>query len=115
MTENSVFLITEAWMIPGSFEKYRHYKMHVNEILEKYKPDYPFHNHAFEWVFGGNDEILPSGIGVIRFENEALARAAIAELSSKEIKEMEKQVFSRVRSYFSRYAPPENLRDSIFS
>ena len=113
MTEESVFLVTEAWMIPGSFKKYKNYKMRVNEILEKYTSEYIFHNHPFEWVFGGDDEIYPAGIGVIRFENEGTARAAIAELSGKEIKDLEKEVFSRVRCYFSRYAPPNGLKDEI--
>lgn len=111
MTEESVFLITEAWMIPGSFSQFKKYRMTVNNILEKYKPEYIFHNHAFEWVFGGSGEIYPTAIEIIRFKDEKTARAAMAELSNKEIKDMEKEVFSRVRCYFSRYAPPDGLKD----
>lgn len=113
MTEESVFLVTELWMIPGSFRRFKTYRMMVNDILEKYKPEYIFHNHAFDWVFGGNEGIYPTGIEIIRFKDEQTARAAIAALSKKEIKEMEKKVFSRVRSYISRYAPPDGLKDEL--
>lgn len=85
----------------------------MNDVLEKYKPEYIFHSHAFEWVFGGNDDVYPTGIEVIRFEDEKIARAAMAELARAEIKDMEKEVFNRVRCYFSRYAPPNGLKDEI--
>lgn len=113
MSEDSVFLVAEVWMIPGSFEKFKNYRKQINDILEKYRPEYIFHNHAFEWVRGGNGENYPTGIEVIRFENETIARAALAELTANELKDIEKEVFSRVRCYFSRYAPPEGLKGEI--
>ncbi len=100
-------------MMPGAFQRFKNYRMRVLSVLEKYNPKYIFHNHAFEWVFGGNEESCPTGIEIIRFKNEATARAAVAELEGNEIKEMEKEVFSRVRCYFSRYAPPTGLKDQV--
>ena len=113
MKEESVFLVIELWIIPGSFTKLKDYKKKINAILEKYRPEYIFHNHAFEWVFGGDEEDLPTGIEAIKFENEETARAALAELATKEIKDMEKEIFSRVRCYFSRYAFPESLKEEM--
>lgn len=81
--------------------------------MEKYRPEYIFHSHAFEWVYGGNEGDFPTGIEVIKFENEETARAALAELDTEKLKGMEKEVFSRVRCYFSRYAFPDSLREEI--
>lgn len=113
MTEESVFMITEAWAMPGTFEKYRIYRIAIHEAFEKYHPEYIFHNHAFEWVFGGNDDELPTGIEVVRFDNIGLAKAAIADISTARMKNMEKEVFRKVRCYLSRYAPPEWLRQEM--
>ncbi len=113
MSDDSVFLVTELWMIPGSFKKFKEYKIKVDNILEKYNPHYLFHNHPFERVFDANDETHPTGLGIIRFENENLARAAIDELSSNAVKALEKEVFYRIRSYLSRYAPPDGLKDGM--
>ena len=87
----------------------------VNAILEKYNPEYIFHNHAFEWVYGGESKSHPTGIEIIKFENEKIARSAIAALDTAEIKEMENKVFGQVRCYLSRYAFPEDLMNEIFN
>lgn len=113
MTDHSVFIVTEIWIIPGSFEKLKSYRKKINRILEPFKPEIIFHNHAFEWVVGDNSEHYPTGIEVIKFENEETARAALAELATKEIKGLEKEVFSRIRCYFSRYEFPEGLKKEI--
>lgn len=115
MTEEPVFLVTEVWLIPGAFGRFKDYRMEVNSILEKYGPQYIFYNHAFEWMFDGDEGTLPTGIEIVGFENEETARAALSELGRTEIKDMEKRVFSRVRCYLSRYAAPDGLKDETDS
>ncbi|MDH5718340.1 MAG: hypothetical protein OEZ22_11995 [Spirochaetia bacterium] len=110
MTEESVFLIVEGWLIPGEFELFKKYRMKILDILEKYNPQYLFYSHAFEWVFNDTDEEYPTGIEVIEFKDEKSAKLAISELSAKEIKEFEKKVFKKVRCYLSRLAKPKELK-----
>ena len=113
ITNESVFLITEGWIIPGMFEEFKKYRIKVLDILKKYEPEFVFFSHAFEPVFGDDEEPLPTGMEVLGFDNEATARAAIAELSALEVKDEEQKVFSRVRSYLSRAAPPEHLKKEM--
>ena len=115
MTEESVFLITEAWAIPGTFEKYKVYRQAITTALAQYRPDYVFHNHAFEWIENSNNEELPVGMEVVRFDDIELARSALAAISTDELKRMEKEVFKKARCYLSRYAPPEWLANEIYS
>jgi hypothetical protein len=89
------------------------YRLKVNDILDKYSPEYVYHGHAFEWVSDDNGEELPSGIEVIKFNNEQIARKAIKELDRKEIKDMEVKIFSRIRCYLSRFAFPNELINEI--
>jgi len=115
MTEESVFLITEAWAIPGTFEKFKVYRQTITEALARYRPDYVFYNHAFEWIENIDGEELPTGMEVMRFDNIELARSALAAISSDELKRMEKEVFEKVRCYLSRYAPPEWLANEMYN
>jgi len=110
MAEESVFLVTEVWLLPGQFELLKDYRKRTLDVLSPYRPEFVFHNHGFEWVSDDNEGSIPTGMEVLRFDNEADARAAIADLSTPELKAMERRVFSRVRSYFSRYAPSEGGR-----
>lgn len=114
MTEESVFLISEAWAIPGTLEKFKAYRQAINEAFAAYRPDYIFHNHAFEWVEDCNGEELPTGMEVVRFDNIDLARSALAAITTDEMKRMEKEVFKKVRCYLSRYAPPEWLANEMY-
>jgi uncharacterized protein (DUF1330 family) len=109
MDDNSVYLVTELWVLPNTFEELKTYRRIVNEILEEYRPEYIFHTHAFEWVYGGEGESYPTGIEVVKFENEEVARSAIAAIDTPELKIMESKAFERVRCYMSRHAFPEHL------
>lgn len=111
MDKNSVYLVTEVWVLPGAFPKLKEYRKKMNDILESYNPEYIFHNHAFEWVYGGEGEDYPTGLEVIKFNSEEAARSAIAALNVIEMKEMENQVFSRVRCYLSRHALPDGAEN----
>ena len=114
-SDKSVFLVTELWLIPGSFPKLKQYRRQINDILEKFRPTYIFHNHPFEWVAGENTESYPTGIEIIKFESEKLARAALAALDTEEIKAIEIELFHRVRCYLSRYDFPDSLTAEIFN
>ena len=109
MDDNSVYLVTELWVLPNAFAQLKNYRKRMNNILEEFKPETIFHNHAFEWVYGGEGESYPTGIEIVKFENEEIARRAIAALDTVELRAMENAVFSRVRCYLSRYALPEGL------
>lgn len=95
MSDNAVFLVTEVWIIPATFEKLKHYKRRLNAILEKYQAEIIFHNHAFEWVYDSADGDFPSGIEIIKFNNEQIARAALLDVAASELKSMEKELFPR--------------------
>jgi uncharacterized protein (DUF1330 family) len=113
--KDSVYLVTELWIFPDSFPQLKLYRKIVNDILEKYNPEYIFHNHAFEWVYGGECESYPTGIEIVKFESEKIARSAIAALDTTELKKMENEVFDRVRCYLSRHAFPDNLMKEIYN
>jgi len=115
MNDNPVFLVTELWILPGSFTKLKDYRKKINLILDHYKPETIFNNHAFEWVYGGEGEEFPAGIEILKFASEKLARSAIAALDTTEIKAMETEVFSRVRCYLSQHAFPDDLMKEIYS
>lgn len=102
--EEEVFLITEVWVKPGTFEKFKTYRIKVLKILEPFAPEFIFYSHPFEWVFGSGDGDLPSGIEVCRFLNEKTARDAIAAIESSGVRTEEKEVFSKIRCYLSRYS-----------
>jgi len=106
--DEGVFLITEAWGIPGTSEKFKAYRVKVLNILEPYGPEFIFYSHVFDWVFGGEEGDFPSGMEVCRFKDEETARSAIAALEDSGVREEEKEVFSRVRSYLSRHATRKN-------
>ncbi len=99
-----VFLITQAWVKPGTFEELKAYRIKVLKILEPFSPDFIFYNHPFEWVFDAGEDETPSGIEVCRFQNEQIARAAIAAIESSGIRAEESNVFRKIRSYLSCYS-----------
>lgn len=115
MDDEAVFLVTELWVVPNTFSQLREYRKKVNDILEIYEPEYVFHNHAFEWVSGGEGENYPTGIEVTKFKNEVRAREAIAALDDAALKSEQSRVFSRVRCYLSRYAFPDELAKEIYN
>ncbi len=115
MDDNSVFLVTELWVLPGSFSKLKAYRKSINDIMEKYRPEYIFHNHAFDWVYGSEGESCPTGIEIVKFESEEIARSAIAAIDTPEFKKMEDEIFERVRCYLSRHAFPEDLMKEIYN
>lgn len=112
-TEESVFLIIQVWLRPGSFDRLKSYRMKTLDVLEKYNAEFVFHNHPFEQVSGPMEGAIPDGMEVIRFPTEDLARSMLADLESAELKSMESEVFSKVQIYLSRYAPPEKIRETI--
>ena len=114
MMDDSIFMLTEIWVLPNSFSELKKYRTKSIEILAPFKPVYIFHNHAFDWVYGGENEQLPSGIEIIKFESEHVANSAVAALAIPELKQLEKEIFVRIRSYFSKYAFPEDLQHELF-
>ena len=113
--DDSIFLVTEIWVLPNSFSKLKIYRSKSIELLAPFNPVYIFHNHAIDWVYGGDNEQLPSGIEIVKFESEHVANTAVAALAISELKPMEKEIFTRIRSYFSKYAFPEGLQQEMFS
>lgn len=85
----------------GAFEAFKQYRMKVLEILEPFSSEFIFYSHAFEWVFESGDGELPRGMEVCRFANERTARAAIEHFG---VRNEEKDIFVKIRSYLSRYA-----------
>jgi len=115
MIDEQVYVVTELWVLPNIFTQLKIYRKKSNTLLTPFNPEYIFHNHAFEWIVSHDDEQLPSGIEIVKFENERVARAAIAALSIPELKAMEQEIFARIRVYISRHAFPDVLQQEIFS
>ena len=107
LDEEPVFLVTELWTIPGTFELFKQYRMKVLRILEPFSPEYVFYSHPFEWVSSNDDANFPSGMEVCRFKNEGTARAALTALEESGIRNEEKSVFSKVRAYLSCHSLPD--------
>ncbi|MDH5398155.1 MAG: hypothetical protein OEX02_08420 [Cyclobacteriaceae bacterium] len=105
--DEGVFLITEGWSIPGTFEKFKAYRIKVLEILEAYGPEFIFYSHPFEWAFGSGDGEFPTGMEVCRFKDEDTARAAIEKSG---VRKGEKEVFYKIRSYISRFATQQKWK-----
>ena len=91
-------------MKPGAFERFKTYRVQVLKILEPYSPEFIFYSHPFAWAFESGDGDFPTGMEVCRFKNETIARAAISAIENSGIRNSEKEVFSKIRSYLSRYA-----------
>lgn len=108
--DEDVFLITEGWSIPGTFEKFKEYRIKVLDILEPFEPEFLFYSHGFEWTFDSADGDFPTGMEVVKFKDEKTARAAIAAIESSGIRAEEAEVFSKVRSYLSRRATQNNWK-----
>jgi len=105
-SEEDVFIITEGWAIPGTFEKFKSYRKEVLAILEPFEPDFVFYNHPFDWGYDSENAELPTGMEVCRFKNEQTARNAIDAINNSGIREKEKEVFYKIRSYVGRFARP---------
>lgn len=102
--DEDVFLITEGWTIPGTFEEFKKYRVKVLAILEEFEPEFVFYSHPFDWAFESGDGEYPRGTEIMKFKDEKTAREAIAAIENSGVRAEEGKVFSRVRSYLSRRA-----------
>jgi uncharacterized protein (DUF1330 family) len=110
--EEEVFLVNECWLIAGCLAAFKEYRKKTIEILLQHGAEYAYHGHPFEWVSEPSGEDVPTGIEVLRFANEASARAALAALSAPELVAEGKSFLRRTRSYLSKYAvTPGRLRE----
>jgi len=103
-TNENVFLITELWSIPGTFEKFKEYRLEVLEILKPFDPEFVFYTHPFSWAYDSDEGDFPKGMEVCRFKDEQTARDAIAAIQNSGIRDREKEVFHKIRSYIGRFA-----------
>jgi hypothetical protein len=104
MREEEVFLVHECWLAAGSLEAFKEYRKKTIEILLQHGAEYAYHGHPFAWEANPGNEDVPTGIEVLRFENEAKARAALALLRAPELEAEGRKVLCKVRSYLSKYA-----------
>lgn len=107
MTDNNVFLFTEIWLKPGAVSELKAYRKRVLELLEEFEPEFIFHNHPYEWVLEPGEDDLPTGMDIIKFRSENIAKQAISKINAVEIKKQEQKIFYKIRSYLGRYAPKE--------
>ena len=107
---NKVFLVSEVWLKPGLFDRLKPYRIRVIEILERFDAEYIYYGHPFDWVFNADGSDFPTGIEIIQFPSEEIARKAIKMIRSDDLQKLQKEIFSRVRCYLSRYAPPLGLK-----
>jgi uncharacterized protein (DUF1330 family) len=99
-------------LIAGCLEAFKEYRKKTIEILLQHGAEYSYHGHPFEWVSEPSGEDVPTGIEVLRFANEATARAALTALGAPKLVAEGKGVLRRTRSYLSKYAvTPARLRD----
>lgn len=111
--DEEVFLVVEVWLIPGRFDDFKRYRPRQVDLLLQHGAEYVYHGHPFEWVDSPDDSDLPTGIEVLRFPNEAAARAALALMDDADLRAEHAKVFRRVRMYLSRYAAGESLKAAL--
>ena len=103
MTNESIFLISELWLNQVKFEEFKAYRIRLLDILEKYNPEYVYHGHPFEWVLETDDGDVPTGIEVLRFETEVVARQALNAIMESGIMNEGRMIFKKIRCYLSKY------------
>jgi len=113
--ENPVFLVLELTVRRAGFSRLKEYKKQINETLSPFNPEYVLNVHAYEWVDVTENESLPTGLQIIRFENEGLAQRAIEALNKVKDEKLERELFTKKRCYLSRHDFPDELRREIFS
>jgi uncharacterized protein (DUF1330 family) len=113
IVEEAVFLVSEVWLNPGSPDDYRRHLGKVTEILRRHGAEYVYHGHPFEWVTSPTDDDLPTGMQVVKFEDEARARAVVALLGDPELRAESAKVFRRTRTYLCKYAARPELLDLL--
>jgi uncharacterized protein (DUF1330 family) len=111
MPEDPVFLVSEIWLKPESFERFKAYRQKTMDILIKHRAEYVYHGHPFEWFRNPEGDGHPTGIEVFHFHNEEDARKALVELNESTLKKEETELFLKVRSYLSRYAISPRRRE----
>ncbi len=108
--QDKVFLVSEVWLKPNAFNRLKPFRIRVIEILERFDAEYIYYGHPFDWVFNTDGSDYPTGIEIIQFPSEEIARKAIRIISSDDLLKLQKDIFSKVRCYLSRYAPPIGLK-----
>lgn len=106
-----MFLVSEVWLKSGGFERLKPYRIRIIEILEQFDAEYIYYGHPFDWVFDTDGSDYPTGIEIIQFPSEDIARKAIKIISSEDLLKLQKDIFRKVRCYLSRYAPPIGLKE----
>lgn len=109
MHDGPVFMVTEVWVKPETLPLLKAYRRTMNKLLEPLRPEYIFSSHAMVWLYGSEGEVLPSGTEVVRFKNEQDAQAAKELVDNDDLKNLESQIFDRVRCYLSRHTAPDEL------
>jgi uncharacterized protein (DUF1330 family) len=109
--QDKVFLVSEVWLKPGTFDCLKHYRIRIIEILERFEAEYIYYGHPFDWVFKADGSDYPTGIEIIQFPSGEIARKVIKIISSDDLLKLQNDIFSKVRSYLSRYAPPIGLKE----
>ena len=105
-----VCIVSEVWLAAGCLDHFRRLMARVTELLQQHGVEHAYHGHPFEWVSDPTEDELPTGIQVLRCENEARARAVVALLNDPELRAESQQVFRKTRTYLSRpTARPELL------
>jgi hypothetical protein len=104
MRDEEVFLVNECWLVSGTLDAFKEYRKKTIEALLQHGAEYAYHGHPFAWISNPADEDVPTGIEVLRFENEEKARAALTLLAAPELVAEGKKVLRKVRSYLSKYA-----------
>jgi uncharacterized protein (DUF1330 family) len=75
--QDKVFLVSEVWLKPGAFDRLKPYRIRVIEILERFEAEYIYYGHPFDWIFNTDGSDYPTGMQIIQFPSEEIARKAI--------------------------------------
>jgi hypothetical protein len=103
MTNESIFLITEIWLSQSKFEEFKSYRIRLLELIEKYKPEYVYHGHPFSWALETDDGAVPTGIEVLRFETEEVAKQALNAIKESGLLNERNKILEKSRCYLSKY------------
>ena len=108
-----VFLVNECWLHPGALEAFKAYRKKTIEILLQHGAEFVYHGHPFAWASEPTDDDVPTGIEILRFDDEGKARAALTALHAPALAAEGEKVFRKIRSYLSAYAMTPSQRTRI--
>ena len=87
MNRNTVYVISELWLDPNKIDEFKELRGQQIALFEKFSVEYVFSAHPYSWVYGNNEESVPTGISIMKLNSEVDAKRALEEMEKVGIAE----------------------------